>query len=151
MKQVQALLELGKLKQSGFVHRKDWEWARGIVAMKRYGKIKRGNTAIGVGTGTEPVPFFLANELQHVYATDFYGENGADWSTSAPLDFLYNPKRYAPFPYREDALTVLSMDGTKLGFRSESFDLAFSFSSIEHFGGKNHSGALSSMHEIERD
>jgi SAM-dependent methyltransferase len=42
------------------------------------------------------------------------------------------------------------MDGTKLEFPSESFDIAFSFSSIEHFGGKNHSGALRSLKEIER-
>ena len=42
------------------------------------------------------------------------------------------------------------MDGTKLEFPSETFDIAFSFSSIEHFGGKNHSGALKSMKEIER-
>jgi hypothetical protein len=35
---------------------------------------------------------------------------------------------------------------------AESFDIAFSFSSIEHFdgGGKNHSGALRSLREIER-
>jgi SAM-dependent methyltransferase len=42
------------------------------------------------------------------------------------------------------------MDGTNLEFPSESFDIAFSFSSIEHFGGKNHSGALKSLQEIER-
>ncbi|HZD83189.1 MAG TPA: class I SAM-dependent methyltransferase, partial [Nitrososphaeraceae archaeon] len=61
------------------------------------------------------------------------------------------PKKYAPFPYKENALTVLRMDGTKLEFPSESFDIAFSFSSIEHFdGGKNHSGALRSLKEMER-
>jgi len=38
----------------------------------------------------------------------------------------------------------------KLEFPSETFDIAFSFSSIEHFGGKDHSGALRSMKEIER-
>jgi SAM-dependent methyltransferase len=43
------------------------------------------------------------------------------------------------------------MDGTNLEFPSESFDIAFSFSSIEHFGGgRNHSGALRSLREIER-
>jgi len=42
------------------------------------------------------------------------------------------------------------MDGTKLEFPSETFDLAFSFSSIEHFGGENHNGALKSLKEIER-
>jgi ubiquinone/menaquinone biosynthesis C-methylase UbiE len=42
------------------------------------------------------------------------------------------------------------MDATKLEFPSETFDIAFSFSSIEHFGGKNHSGALKGLREIER-
>jgi SAM-dependent methyltransferase len=42
------------------------------------------------------------------------------------------------------------MNGTKLEFPSESFDIAFSFSSIEHFGGRNHSGALKSLKEMER-
>jgi ubiquinone/menaquinone biosynthesis C-methylase UbiE len=42
------------------------------------------------------------------------------------------------------------MDGTKLEFPSNTFDIAFSFSSIEHFGGENHSGALKGLKEIER-
>ena len=42
------------------------------------------------------------------------------------------------------------MDGTKLAFRDETFDIAYSFSSIEHFGGKSHSGALACMRETER-
>ena len=42
------------------------------------------------------------------------------------------------------------MDATNLGFPSDTFDIAFSISSIEHFGGKNHSGALRCIKEIER-
>jgi SAM-dependent methyltransferase len=42
------------------------------------------------------------------------------------------------------------MDATNLEFPSDNFDVAFSFSSIEHFGGENHSGALKSLKEIER-
>ena len=85
----------------------------------------------------------MANKVKHVYATDLYGEL-EKWNKEAPSTFLNNPKKYAPFPYKEDALTVLRMDGTKLEFPSETFDIAFSFSSIEHFGGKNHEGALKS-------
>jgi Methyltransferase domain len=68
---------------------------------------------------------------------------------AAPSDFPENSKLYTPFPYREDSLTILRMDGTKLEFPSESFDVAFSFSSMEHFGGKNHAGALRCLREIE--
>ena len=97
----------------------------------------------------EPIPFYLANKVKHVYATDLYGEL-EEWNNASPSTFLNNPKKYALFPYKEDALTVLRMDGTKLEFPSETFDIAFSFSSIEHFGGKDHAGALKSLKEIER-
>ena len=144
-----TLVELQKLHPQGFIHRKDWEWAMGIIAMKRFGKLNMDSKAIGVGSGTEPIPFYLANKISHVYATDLYEDNEG-WKNAAPLDFLKEPKKYSPFPYREDALTVLRMDGTKLEFPDGTFDIAFSFSSIEHFGGKNHSGALKSMREMER-
>ncbi len=144
-----TLVELQKLHPQGFIHRKDWEWAMGITAMKRFGKLNMDSKAIGVGSGTEPIPFYLANKISHVYATDLYEDNEG-WKNAAPLDFLKEPKKYSPFPYREDALTVLRMDGTKLEFPDGIFDIAFSFSSIEHFGGKNHSGALKSMREMER-
>jgi SAM-dependent methyltransferase len=144
-----ALAELQKLNPQGFIHRKDWEWAIGLVAMKRYGKINESSAAVGVGSGIEPIPFYLANKISRVYATDLY-EDDESWKQAAPSEFLKDPKKYSPFPYREDALTVLRMDGAKLDFPDESFDIAFSFSSIEHFGGKNHSGALKAMREIER-
>jgi SAM-dependent methyltransferase len=136
------------MRKLGFIHRKDWEWALGIVAMRRFGKLNKNSKAIGVGAGREEILFYLANNINHVYATDLY--DARDWKNFAPSDFPENPKKYAPFPYNEDALTVLRMDGTKLEFPSENFDIAFSFSSIEHFGGKNHSGALRSLKEIER-
>jgi len=130
------------------IHRKDWEFAMGIIAMKRYNKLNTNSIAIGIGSGVEPISFYLANKLKHVYATDLY--DGKEWNNSAPSDFPDNPRKYAPFPYKEDALTVLRMDGTNLKFPSETFDIAFSFSSIEHFGGQNHEGALKSLKEIER-
>ena len=152
----EALLELqreekrSKEKQiysPGFIHRKDWEWSLGITALRRFDKLNEKSTAIGVGAGKEVVIFYLANKLKHVYATDIY--QGKVW-VEAPLDFPENPQKYATIPYKEDALTVLRMNGTKLEFPSEHFDIAFSFSSIEHFGGENHSGALRSLKEIAR-
>ena len=144
----QALIEIQKLNPMGLIHRKDWEWAIGITAIRRLGKLNKRSLAIGIGCGTEVIPFYLANKISHVYATDLY--NAGNWKAAAPTDFPENPKKYAPFPYREDALTVMIMDATKLEFPSESFDIAFSFSSIEHFGGKNHSGALKSVREMGR-
>ena len=133
-------------RKSGFIHRKDWEWTLGIIAMKRFGKLNINSKAIGVASAHEVILFYLANRLNHVYATDLYEPK----YTYTPTDFPENPRKYAPFPYKEDALTALRMDGTKLEFPSDSFDIAFSFSSIEHFGGENHSGALKGLKEIER-
>jgi SAM-dependent methyltransferase len=135
-------------RKAGLIHRKDWEWALGIIAMRRFGKLNKRCKAVAVGAGREEVLFYLANYLGHVYVTDLY--DGKGWKNFAPSDFPESPKKYAPFPYEEDALTVLRMDGTNLHFPSDKFDIAFSFSSIEHFGGKDHSGALRSLMEMER-
>ena len=110
----EALAELQKLNPQGFIHRKDWEWAIGLIAMKRFGKINESSAAIGVGSGIEPIPFYLASKISRVYATDLY-EDDESWKQAAPSEFLKDPKKYSPFPYREDALTVLRMDGSKTG------------------------------------
>jgi SAM-dependent methyltransferase len=127
--------------------RRSWEWALAVVAMRRFGKLNNNSKAIGIASSKEPLLFYLANYVNHVYATDLY-DSTIDKLT--PLDFPENPKKYAPFPYKEDALTALRMDATNLEFPSESFDIAFSISSIEHFGGENHLGALRCLREVER-
>ena len=135
-------------RKPGQIHRKDWEWALGIIAMKRFGKLNNNSIAIGIGAGREPILFHLTHYLRHVYATDLY--SGNEWANFAPADFVENPGKYSPFPFDPRALTVLRMDGTRLEFPSDTFDIVFSFSSIEHFGGENHSGALKSLKEMER-
>lgn len=127
--------------------KRSWEWVLAVIAMRRFGKLNNNSKAIGIASSKEPLLFYLANNLNHVYATDLY-DSTKDIHT--PSDFPENPKKYSPFPYKEDALTVLRMDATNLEFPPESFDIAFSISSIEHFGGKNHSGALRCLKEIER-
>ena len=61
---------------------------------------------------------------------------------------LRNPEAYAPFPYRRDRLTFMRMDGRRLAFRDGTFDLAYSLSSIEHFGGVEN--AASTLREMGR-
>ena len=137
-------------RKPGQIHRKDWEWTLGIIAMKRFGKLNnnKNNTALGIGAGKELILFYLANHLGHLYATDLYSTK--EWESFAPADFPDNPSKYSPFPYNQSALTALRMDGTQLEFPSDSFDIVFSFSSIEHFGGEDYSGALKSLKEMER-
>jgi SAM-dependent methyltransferase len=135
-------------RQDGLIHRKDWEWALGIKAMERFDKLNGNSVAIGIGTGREEILFHLTNKIKHVFATDLY--DGKSWRNFAPMDFGTETKKYAPIRYRENALTVIKMNGTKLEFKDDYFDIAFSFSSIEHFGGENHIGGLKCMKEIER-
>jgi SAM-dependent methyltransferase len=144
----QLIPQFHKTDSRIFVHRKDWEFSMGIIAMERFGKLNNSSIALGIGSGKEPVLFYLTNKLKHVYATDIY--SGNSWEKTAPVEFLENPQKFSPFSYNEKALTVQKMDGTKLDFPDDKFDIVFSFSSIEHFGGKNHLGAFKSLKETER-
>jgi SAM-dependent methyltransferase len=101
-----------------------------------------------VGAGKELILFCLADHLGHLYATDLYSTK--EWENFAPANFPENPSKYSPFPYNQSALSVLRMNGTQLESPSDSFDVVFSFSLIEHFGGENYSGALKSLKEMER-
>ena len=142
-----AMTNLSKMRLSGAIHRKDWEWALGLIAMNRFGKLNKRSIALGVGSGKESILYYLANNIEHVYATDLY--RGDSWE-EAPADFPDNPKKYCHVPYKENSLTAMRMDGKKLEFPSDEFDIVFSFSSIEHFGEERHQGALKSLREIER-
>jgi SAM-dependent methyltransferase len=145
----QTISELHKSNPPSYIHRKAWEFAMGIIAMKRLNKLNMNSLVVGIGSGIEPIPFYLTNKVKHVYATDLYGDL-VEWNRELPYTFLDYSKKYSPFSYKEDALTVLRMDGTRLEFPSETFDIAFSFSSIENFGGRNNEGALKSLKEMER-
>jgi len=129
------------------IHRKAWEWAQGLYALQHLGLLRTDATAIGVGAGIEPILFYLANHIQTVYATDVYGV-GAFSNETAYADMLTAPERYARIPFRREHLIVMTMDGRKLKFPDSYFDFAFSFSSIEHFGG--HEAAAQAVQEMGR-
>jgi SAM-dependent methyltransferase len=128
-------------------HRKGWEWAQGLYALEHLGLLHEGARALGVGAGTEPVLFFLTNRISEVVATDLYGQ-GAFADHEAADTMLTTPERHAPFEFRPERLTVMRMDGRALDFPDRSFDVVFSFSSIEHFGG--HAGAARALVEMAR-
>jgi SAM-dependent methyltransferase len=113
--------------------RKAWEFGLGALFLREVGRLTDDTEILDVGAGHDQILYWLANRVGRVVATDIYGE-GDFGQREADVDMLENPAASAPFPYREDHLQALYMDGRKLDFPDESFDAVVSFSSIEHFG-----------------
>lgn len=128
-------------------HRKHWEFAQAICGLKNLGCLTSNALAIGVGAGREHPLYYLANFIEKVHATDIYGMGDFE-HTDAFSEMLVHPEKFAPFPYREAHLVTQYMNGCDLKYPSNCFDIAFSFSSIEHFG--SHQAASQSVQEMAR-
>lgn len=124
--------------------KKLWEYAMGMYALERSG-IGKDATALGIGCGVEPPIFYMANRLRFVIATDLYNMN-TPWGVVSRM--LTNPWEYAPYGYDRQRLAVMNANGTNLPFPEEFFDFVFSYSSIEHFGGKDK--AAQCLQEVRR-
>lgn len=131
------------------MHRKGYEFAQLAFGLKRLGCLAPAARVLSVGAGHEPVLYWLANHVGRVVATDRYGGVWQEvQSREGDAGVIARPRDYAPFPYREDHLVFLQMDGVRLAIRSGSFDVAYSLSSIEHFGGL--AGAMEAVDEMVR-
>ena len=131
------------------MHRKAYELAQTIFGLQRLGKLTADTTVLSVGAGHEPILYWLANHTHRVAATDLYeGEWQAKFAREGDPGVLADPSTFAPFPYRREGLSFLRMDGAHLGFVDASFDVVYSLSSIEHFGGVD--GARGSVAEMAR-
>jgi SAM-dependent methyltransferase len=116
------------------IERKVWEFAMLALFLEQTGHIGEHTRALAIGAGDERIVFWLANRLGRVVATDIYGQGDFAGREAAP-SMLEDPGAHAPFPYREDRLEVRWMDARRLEFPDDSFDVVFSLSSFEHFGG----------------
>lgn len=143
-----ALRVAGDYTPPDYVHRKSWEWVQTIYGLDWLGMLRADHRALGVGVGWEPLSFFFSNLLDEVVATDLYALDDEWTSREGSPKILEDPDPYAPYPYRKNRLRFLRMDGRSLDFPNSSFDVVWSCSSIEHFGG--HVGAQQAMLEIER-
>lgn len=131
------------------MHRKAYEYAQTIFGLRRLGRLDPATRVLSVGAGHEVILYWLANQVGQVIATDLYdGEWRSAFAREGNPDVLRDPAAYAPFPYRQDRLRFLRMDGSRLGFRDASFDVVYSLSSIEHFGGVE--GARRSVADMAR-
>jgi len=116
------------------VERKVWEFAMLALFLEETGRLREETSALAVGAGDERMVFWLANRIGRVVATDIYGQ-GSFAEREATATMLTDAASHAPFPYREDRLEVLYADARALPFPDGEFDVVFSLSSIEHFGG----------------
>ena len=142
--------KLGFRHIGGEVVRKSYEWTQCIYGLALLDALKPDARALGVGAGHEPVIFWLAEQIGQVTATDLYGnetwENSPGAEGSAKV--LDAPEQYCARPFAREKVTFQSADGTKLPFADDSFDICWSLSSIEHFGG--HAAAAIAMREMAR-
>ena len=129
------------------IERKVWEFAMLALFMEEVGRLSEDTEALSVGAGDERILFWLANRIGRMVATDVYGQ-GAFVAGEAHPSMLDDPRPHAPFPYREDHLEVMWMDGRELAFDDGTFDVVFTLSSIEHFG--THADIARSARELGR-
>ena len=124
------------------MHRKSYEWTQLLFGLERLGRLRDDTSVLSVGAGHECVLYWLANRVGRVVATDLYeGRWQSDGALEGDAQVVERPETYAPFPYRTDRLTFRKMDGRRLEFEDASFDVVYSLSSIEHFGGLEGAGA----------
>lgn len=143
------LRSLGLSDDKLVMHRKPYEFTQLLYGCRRLGVLRPDASYLSVGAGHEHVLYWLANHVQRVVATDMYeGVWQGERAREGDPIVLENPDQYAPFPYRRDHLEFMRMDGRSLNFGDETFDVAYSLSSIEHFGGFE--GAAQTMRQMAR-
>jgi SAM-dependent methyltransferase len=144
-----VLRELKLAEHKLGMHRKAYEFTQTVWGLRRLGALDDETRILSVGAGHEALLYWLANHAGRVLATDLY--QGA-WQSKGSLEgdirVLAHPEEFAPFPYRRERLRFLPMNGTALGLRPAMFDVAYSLSSIEHFGGM--AGARAAITEMAR-
>jgi SAM-dependent methyltransferase len=143
------LRSLGLADDKLSMHRKPYEFAQLIYGCRRLGVLTERAAVLSVGAGHELILYWLANHVARVVATDMYEGVWTDiqGQEGNPV-VLERPEDFAPFPYRRDRLTFLRMDGRTLSFDDNTFDIAYSLSSIEHFGGLG--DAIAATREMAR-
>lgn len=114
-------------------HRKDWEVAMAVLALRQCGALRPDATVLGVAAGTEDTLFYLTNHVRQVFATDRYVGPG-DWGPVAPASMIVEPTAAAPCDFDINRLVVQHMDARSLRYPDDTFDGVFSSGSIEHVG-----------------
>lgn len=134
------------------LHHKHWEWGMGFKLLRDLGFLSRDKVALGLGCGAEAYPFVLSKYLGKSIRTDYLGD---DNKFKTKLQSWHGPIReYAPkCEYEKERVSFMDLDATKMScIESNSIDIIYSFSSIEHFGLRDRGihGAVKCMRESQR-
>lgn len=133
---------------AGHMHRKAWEQAMTVLAFRRAGVLDRDGTCLSVAAGHEALLYYLTRHFRQVVASDIYADSGSWAADEGDIAMLVDPDRFAPYPYERRRLLPVHLDALDLRFEDESFDAAYSLSSVEHMGGFD--GAVSAIAEMAR-
>lgn len=138
------------LNTQGEIARKGYEWTHCLYGLSKLGVVLPNARALGVGAGREPIIFWLADRIEHVTATDLYGnETWAGYrDAEAPAEILKDSSKFCARSFNMERVSFQLADGTNLPFGDNAFDFCWSLSSIEHFGG--HEAAAKAMREMAR-
>jgi SAM-dependent methyltransferase len=117
----------------GYEHRKVWEYAHVLLGLDKIGALRPDAFVLSVGAGHEEPLYDLTNRVRWVFATDIYGQ-GNFMDAVAPSSMLIDPDRHGRCPYNRNRLVVQHMSALDLRFEPSTFDIVYSFSTIEHVG-----------------
>jgi len=125
----------GDLRELARFHRKQWEFAMILLALRRRGVLRSDAVGLSMGAGKERLLYAIAHNVRRVVATDLY-DPGTEWDKARTAD----PDRYIkedkPFPVDDAKLEGLRMDMRSLDFEDATFDFCYSSCAIEHIGGR---------------
>ena len=133
--ELKAVIDGEHLRELARFHRKQWEFAMILLALRRRGALRPDAVGLSMGAGKERLLYAVAHGVRRVVATDLYGAE-TEWETAHTED----PDRYIkedkPFPVDDSKLQGLRMDMRSLDFEDGAFDFCYSSCAIEHIGGR---------------
>ncbi len=128
-----------EMKLDPRMHRKNWEFAYILQAVRNAGMLRPGSRGLGFGVGLEPLPAVFARHGCEVVVTDLAPERarGLGWAAMADLDVA--EMNQAGICAEEDfarrvTWQPVDMNAIPASLRRAQFDFVWSSCSLEHLG-----------------
>jgi FkbM family methyltransferase len=105
---------------SGREHRKHWEAAMAVLALREGGALRSDAQVLFIGPGRDATLFWLTNHVGRVWALDIREPAEATQSNGSPMPVGSAPAW--PGPWNPRRLVVQHMDAGELAFEDDTFD-----------------------------